>query len=258
MKRRTFIKTASLGSAALSMTNYKMVNDKTHILTFSFDDGFRKSFYKIADIYEDYGLQACFNVIASGHLKRFKAVDDWILPELMGDFDDWNLLKSRGHEVMPHSWKHLNLARQSPKKAKRLIDKCLDYFEQNLERYKAAEAVFNFPFNASTEEIEQYTLGKVRAIRSYGEQINPLPLGEGPLRLGCSSMGSKNIDAWVQKQIDDFLSSEGGWLILNTHGLDGEGWGPMSSQFLNNLLKQLVKINTLEILPTGEVIKKTP
>ena len=39
-----------------------------HIVTLSFDDGFLKSDLKIAEIYEQHGVSACFNVIAAGHL----------------------------------------------------------------------------------------------------------------------------------------------------------------------------------------------
>jgi len=38
-----------------------------HIITVSFDDGFRKSSEKTAQICEQRGLSACFNVIATGH-----------------------------------------------------------------------------------------------------------------------------------------------------------------------------------------------
>ncbi|NBC66296.1 MAG: hypothetical protein GVY07_11665, partial [Bacteroidetes bacterium] len=91
MKRRSFLKASLLGTMGLGLKACVQPK-KTHILTLSFDDGFKKSFYKIADIYEEYGLSACLNIIASGHLPSFQKVDEWILPELMGNFDDWNAL----------------------------------------------------------------------------------------------------------------------------------------------------------------------
>lgn len=256
MDRRTFTKTTLMGSLAAGMTWPGLPEDKTHLLTLSFDDGFKQSFYQIAEIYEDFGLSACLNVIASGHLPSFKAVDDWILPELMGDFDDWNSLKSRGHEVMPHSWQHLNLARQPLKKAQKLITRCLDYFEAHLEGYVAAEAVFNFPFNSSTPELEAFLLERVRAVRSGGESpINPIPRTPDPVRLSCWSHGPDNSDAWTEAQVNDFLEGEGGWLILNLHGLENEGWGPLSKDFLIRLLKRLTSIDRLALLPAGAVLK---
>lgn len=254
MDRRIFLKSSALGFAALGFGAIGS-SEKTHIITLSFDDGFKKSFYKVADLYEEHGLSACFNVIASGHFPDFQQVDDWILPELLGNFDDWNTLKSRGHEVMPHSWKHLNLARQPLEEAKEWITQCLDYFSANLDGYSNEEAVFNFPFNSSTPELEAFTLSKVLAIRS--RELAPNASENASLfRKGCRTFGPKNIDGWVKKQVNQFLKSDGGWLILNVHGLDNEGWGPMSTTFLRKLLKRLTKVETLEILPTGYVLNR--
>ena len=60
MNRRQFVQCAA------SVTKAPPATGKTHIATLSFDDGFGKSFYKIADIYEGFGLRACLNVIATG------------------------------------------------------------------------------------------------------------------------------------------------------------------------------------------------
>ena len=54
----------------------------------------------------------------------------------VGNFNDWNALKKRGHEIMPHSWEHQNLTKIPFENAKELIDKCLNYFEENLDGYK--------------------------------------------------------------------------------------------------------------------------
>lgn len=259
MNRRSFAKNTLLGGLAVYSKLWPWSEGKTHILTLSFDDGFENSFQHIADIYEGFGLKACLNIIASGHLKRFKQVDDWILPELMGDFELWNKLAQRGHELMPHSWKHLNLANQSSGKAERLISKCLDYFEENLEGYDPKHAVFNFPFNSSNPKLEAFTMGKVRAIRSRGRSpINPIPSSSEAVRLACATNGPSNNDAWVEKMVQDFLAQkEGGWMILNLHGLDTEGWGPISKNYLEGLLKKLVNIDYLEIMPVGEVLKRS-
>ena len=83
MKRRQFIKATAAISTLAPALGFKSSNaEKTHLISFSFDDGFKNSFLKLADIHEEYGLKACLNVIASGHFPDFKKVDDWILPEL--------------------------------------------------------------------------------------------------------------------------------------------------------------------------------
>lgn len=261
MQRRTFLKASTLAASGLIATactpKIAAPEGKTHVLSLSFDDGFKKSFYRIAEIHEEYGLKACLNVIATGHLPDFKKVDDWILPEILGDFDDWNKLASRGHEVMPHSWKHLNLTKVPLSQAKENILKCLEYFDDNLEGYEPQKAVYNYAFDASTEELDLFTLQHVRAVRTGGwllwedEEYNAMPVLEKTGRLGCWTNGPSNNDRWVDKQVNDFLKTDGGWLILNLHGLDEEGWGPISASYLDELLQRLSRIDQLAVLPTG-------
>src|SRR5665647_1104338 len=76
--------------------------------------------------------------------------------------------------------------------------------------------------------------------------INPIPSSSKPVRLGCWSFGPDNADNWVEKQVNEFLATTGGWLILNLHGLDNVGWGPITSKYLNGLLQRLVKIEYLD------------
>lgn len=243
-----------------------MEREKSHILTLSFDDGFKKSFYKVADIHEEFGLSACLNVIASGHLPDFQLsrLYHTVKRGDLGNFDDWNALQKRGHEIMPHTWAHKNLTKMPLSEAQKLITKCLAYFEDHLIGFDASKAVYNFAFNASTPELENFALTQVKAVRTGGwnwkilenPPTNLMPGANGPRKLGCWSFGPDNADEWLKQQVNEFLAGYGGWLVLNLHGLDGEGWGSISSAYLTALLKRLVKIDFLEILPAGEVIKR--
>ena len=258
MKRRQFIKSTVAAGVLAPALGFKPSNaQKSHLITFSFDDGFRKSFIKLAEIHEDFKLPACLNVIASGHMPDFKQVDDWILPELMGDFDLWNNLSRKGHEIMPHSWKHSNLAKLDPYEAKKLIAKCIAYFNENLVGFNPERSVFNFPFNSSNDDLDQYTLSLVRAVRTRGDGgINPLPSKNTKYIIGCTSNGPQNNDDWVGQKVDEFLAMDGGWLVFNLHGLDNEGWGPVSEPYFIGLLERLVSIKNLEIIPTGKALDK--
>jgi peptidoglycan/xylan/chitin deacetylase (PgdA/CDA1 family) len=261
MKRRNFIRTTALGSIALGFTSYDQ-QPKTHILTLSFDDGFKNSFYKIAEIHEKFGLKACLNIIASAHITKNEKLNEYHkIP--VGNFEDWNKLKSRGHEIMPHSWDHSNLKEMPLEQAKEDIERCNTYFEKNLDGYKSSLAVYNFAYNASTPELVDFLLTRVRAIRTGGwdilgekTTINPFPKNGKPVRLGCWSFGPENADKWVEQEVSKFLTGPKGWLILNLHGLDEEGWGPVSSLYLEKLLERLVKIDYLDVLPAGMVLEK--
>ena len=235
---------------------------KTHILTLSFDDGFKKSFYKVAEIYKEHGLRACLNVVALGHVHG-AVKDEWIEKSPLGDFNDWNKLKSAGHEVMLHTYDHKNLTQLPLSEAKENIDKCFEYFEKNLQGFKTSEAVYNFAYNESTLELDQYVLKRARAIRTDAglvlsglNKINPLPKNEKAFRLGCLAYGPGLGDEHVDSFVNDFLAKPNGWLIINLHGLDDEGWGPISSKYLDGLLKRCRKIENLEVVPTGEVVNR--
>jgi peptidoglycan/xylan/chitin deacetylase (PgdA/CDA1 family) len=255
--RRSFLKKAGIGTITLPglIGSISKKPNISHVVSISFDDGFEKSFIKTAEIYEKYKLSACFNVIASGHLDTFVPPDDYIMPGIVGDFNLWNELQKNGHEVMPHGYNHTNLARIPMTEAKDLINKSLEIFSKNLKGFDPKKSIFNFPFNASTVELENWLNDKVLAYRTGGKLVNYLP-NYGQKRLTCISAGPENIDDYFESQMDLFLEKQKGWFIFNAHGLDGEGWGPMSSVYLDELLDRLNGLEHVEILPVGKALQR--
>ena len=220
---------------------------KLHIITLSFDDGYEKSSIKTAEIFEKYDLSACINVVAAGHLKLPDLPDEFHKWKL-GDFDLWNDLSLRGHEIMPHSYKHANLTTLPFEEAKSLILKCLDIFNEKLDKFVAKESIYNFAYNSSTPELEEWLTSQVRAFRIGGPAYNSLPF-DGMTKLTCTSYGPDNIDKHLKESITGFLEGPPGWFIYNTHGLDDEGWGPLNSGFLDDLLDWLIQMKNVKILP---------
>jgi len=254
--RRQAIKNISLGTAGLLCgSSFIPVTGNRHIITLSFDDGFKKSSIKTAEIYEKYGLSACINVIASAHMNQFELPNEYHKWPV-GDFDLWNELKSRGHEIMPHTYEHRNLTEMPLDKAKELILKCLEVFNEELDGFVANESVYNFAYNASTPEIEEWLVTQVRAFRTGGSAVNTLPY-EGMARLTCTSYGPENIDSHLEETINNFLEGPSGWLIYNTHGLDDEGWGPVSLGFLDELLDRLTRMKNVKVLPVLPALNLT-
>lgn len=254
--RRNLLKVMSMATTALVVPEilYEKEKKKTHFITLSFDDGFKKSSLQTAAIFEKYNLSACINVIATAHLP------DFVLPNEyhawpVGDFDLWNELKQRGHEIMMHGYQHKNKREISFTEGKELILKCIDYFSKHLKGFEPKESIFNFPHNASTPELEQWLPGVVKAFRTGGPAINKLPY-KGQSFLTCTTHGPDNCENHLDSEIDKLLKQPSGWLIYNTHGLDDEGWGPIRSQYLDNLLKRLTSIKTIEIIPTGKALTK--
>ena len=225
-----------------------------HLFTLSFDDGFRKSCIRIAEIYEKYGHSACFNVVATGHLETFTAPDKGQAGFRKGDFALWNELQARGHEIMPHGYRHANKTQVPLEEAKRLISDCLDIFARELNGFNAREAVFNFPYNQSTPGLEAWLPSVVRAFRTSGGGLNPLP-HKGQVKLTTTGHGPENCEQHLDAEIEKWLASSGGWLIYNTHGLDDEGWGPIGADYLDRLLGRLLAVKSVRILPAGAALR---
>ena len=258
--RRTFLKAATATAVGLALRGNafggeKTSQAKTHIVTLSFDDGFKKSSVRTAEICEKYKLSACINVIASAHLPEYQIADKYQEGVAKGDFGLWNELKARGHEIMPHGYKHANKRNLPLEQAKDLIRRCLDAFSKELKGFDAKQAVFNFPYNASTPELEAWLPTQVRAFRTGGGAINPWP-HKGQARLTCSGSGPGNCEKALDREIERLLSRGSGWLIYNLHGLDDEGWGPIRAAYLNGLLGRLTAIESLDILPAGRALSK--
>jgi peptidoglycan/xylan/chitin deacetylase (PgdA/CDA1 family) len=223
-----------------------------HIITLSFDDGFRKSNLKIAEIYERFGLRACLNVLAA---------PDQLVPEQhtwgtdRGDFGLWNELQARGHEIMPHSYHHANHAELPLDQAKESILRCLDVFAEKLAGFEPEKAVFNFPYNQSTPKLEAWLPTVVRAFRTSGGGINPLPAAR-TVKLTTTGAGPDNCEWHLNDEMEMLLSQPEGWLVYNTHGLDEEGWGPIRSSYLAKLLERLVTAEGVEVLPAGVALDR--
>jgi hypothetical protein len=192
-----------------------------HIVTLSFDDGFERSSLRTIEIFERHGLAAELNVIAAGH--RGKPDETW-------------------HTAWP-----LPLG-----EAQRLIERCLEVFAAELEGFEASESSFAFPYNRSNAALEAWLCGQVRAFRTGGEAVMPLPRA-GQQRVTCVSFGPERCDEHLVHTIDSFLAGSPGWLCYNLHGLDDEGWGPVGSSTLDRLLERLIA-DGVQVLPIAAAL----
>jgi peptidoglycan/xylan/chitin deacetylase (PgdA/CDA1 family) len=257
--RRVFLKSIAASTAAVPLalsgcsretktaSACPDMKGKRHIVTLSFDDGFKKSTIKTIELYEKYGLSASINVVATAHRPTFVLPNEYH-KHPAGDFKLWNELKQRGHEVMPHGYKHTNKSQIPFTQAKQLILACLDVFDKELKGFDRKQSIFVFPHNASTPKLEQWLPSQVRAFRTSGGGLNPLPY-KGQVKLTCSGFGPGNSEAHLDNEVKNLLAQDSGWLNYNLHGLDDEGWGPIRASYLDELLDRLMKIESVAILP---------
>ena len=124
---------------------------------------------------------------------------------------------------------------------------------RELKGFEPKEAVFNFPYNKSTPELETWLPTVVRAFRTGGGGINSLP-HKGQVKLTCTGYGPENCEHHLESEIEKLLAQDSGWLIYNTHGLDDEGWGPIRAAYLEKLLKRLLAIDSVKIMPAAKAL----
>ena len=256
INRRQFIGMLGAGMTSIMPGMMAAQAAKRHFITLSFDDGFKKSSVLTASIFDKHKLSACINVVATGHLPDFKSPDEYQVTE-KGDFGLWNELKARGHEIMPHGYKHANKTTMPLRDAQNLVAACLEYFSRNLKGFKAAEAIFNMPYNSSTAELEAWLATQVLAFRTGGPAINTMP-HKGQKKLTCGAFGPGNCEEHLDMQIKTLLELPSGWLIYNLHGLDGEGYGPIRAGYLDRLLARLIAIDSVSVMPAGKAMLSIP
>ncbi|HXK62707.1 MAG TPA: polysaccharide deacetylase family protein, partial [Acidobacteriota bacterium] len=260
MKRREFLGVVGAGATSLvgiPQSRPQADSGRLHIVSLSFDDGFRKSFIKIAEIYEKFSFSACLNVIASAHMSGNKVRDDYMKQEQFGDFTLWNELQDRGHEIMPHGYQHAHLADLPLAEAQDLIRKCIDVFSKELRGFDPKKAVFNFPYNQSSPELEAWLPSQFMAFRTTGGILNPLPK-RGTVKITTGGFGPGNAEKSVDEYVDRLLAQPSGWMVYNLHGLDDEGWGPIRPAYLERLLGRLREIESVRVVPTARALMQAP
>jgi peptidoglycan/xylan/chitin deacetylase (PgdA/CDA1 family) len=209
------------------------------LLTLSFDDGFRDSCSRIAGIYEEFNQKASFNPIGGVGSPGYTVPDEWHNAPY-GDWAQWKELAARGHEFNPHSWSHRNHAAMAPAEAQAEVERALAVFEKELPGFRRADAVYMFPYNRGGPEVEAFVSGQCRAFRVGGEPFNPLP-DPALKRLGSVTSNSGVCDAEVSYWIGEWLEREPSWLLFAAHGLNQEGWGPMTPDGLRRILDRVLK-----------------
>lgn len=116
---------------------------------------------------------------------------------------------------MPHGYKHANKRSMPLAEAKDLIQRCLEIFAKELKGFEPRQAVFNFPYNSSTPELEAWVPTVVRAFRTLGDIINPWPK-KGQAKLTCGGSGPANCEADLDREIERLLAKVSGWMIYTS------------------------------------------
>lgn len=215
-----------------------------------FDDGFAASSESTAVLFEKHDLSAVFAVLT----------EEWRLQGL-GNWDLWNRLQDRGHFIHPHGPFHKPRSGEDRKKAlgempfansTAAIERCLSDFTANLKGFAAERACFHYPHNKGNPQLNEWLLKTVAAVRLApdkefrGKEFHGYNAPEQIENrvLYCTTYGHKSPLELVEKAI---AAKPYAWIVA-LHGVDGEGWGPVTQGVLDTLLTRIAAEPSFDFL----------
>jgi peptidoglycan/xylan/chitin deacetylase (PgdA/CDA1 family) len=200
---------------APQVTPYK--GGRTAAASYTFDDGYASS-AKIAAIFENRGLRATFFIVPG------------TIEESAWSF--WKDLHARGHEIGNHSMTHtVDMGDASTSDA--VLDAEINQSQKLLEqRIGARPLSFAFPWHSYTQKALQLAESRHFAVRKVNN-------GENNYEFAFfDDAHAGSLDEQLAVVNDQLLRvvNSGGWFVAGGHGVDGDGWSPVSSRFLQDHL----------------------
>jgi peptidoglycan/xylan/chitin deacetylase (PgdA/CDA1 family) len=213
-----------------------MTTQKTKV-AMAFDDGFAKSSLKTADLFESFGLRAVFSVLADS--------TNFAPNFVVGDFDLWNELQSRGHRIHPHGWRHTNLGQVPHEQALDELRRCFDMFGENLAGFDPKRVVYQYAYNASTPALNESLLPRVAGVREGGSGI--LTPDQLKSRVWHSTtFGPGDPAAHLLSNLNECRAQRPAAFFYALHGVDGEAWGAIALDSLRKALELILNDPQLE------------
>lgn len=223
----------------------------TKAISFCFDDGFRASADKIQRLFAQRSRSACFCALAAPEL----ADDPFIRAAPIADWAYWREAIAAGHEVAPHGYSHEYLGKLSFAAACDSVQRTLDTFQQELPGFDARHSLYHLAYLSAPAEVVQWigarTLGARMALGAAG--CNDLAAWTPGKPIDCTTFAPPDAAASARQRIERFIQEEDGWLVLVFHGLDGEGWGTVSSDALARMLDDVERAGVM-VSPPNRVL----
>lgn len=227
------------------------------VVSFTFDDGLQKSTEQVCKILSSYGFLATFYVVTGWVNGRRKpdGRDRFNLGRSHGDWHFWKRVAVAGHEVGSHGFAHLNVggrkARYLPWSAP------LDLLRSQRDlRQKIGEGRYTvgMPFNQSSW-LSDLAVRKLFLGCRLGESeivVNKLDRMD-IFRLACWVPRSSTPLSEYKAALE--MTDPGSWLILQFHGVDDEGWEPVSSRMFSDICELIASTGEVDVMPVGDVLR---
>lgn len=199
---------------AVRIAKYK--DNKRAAASYTFDDGYASS-AAIGSIFENAGLRATFYIIPG-----IISADGWAM---------WQGMAKKGHEIGNHSMTHPDFVNtiMSDQQLDNEINGAQKLIEQKLG---IRPQTFAFPYHLYTDRAWKAAQQNHFAVRKMdlddpGYQFAFFDTDHGTDLAGTLMR--------VNRQLDEVVTA-GGWFVAGGHGIDGDGWSPVTTDFLQRHL----------------------
>lgn len=198
------------------------------LLSITFDDGLRHAAEVGCELLAPHGMPATFYVV-TGWVEPARAVirEPCNVGRSHGDWRLWRQVRDAGHEVGSHTFSHVNAGGKKALLMPWSIGREIERSFADLAREVPQKRyTISMPWNAATARSEAHIRRRFAGCRLGARLVYNRLDTLDRYRLASWAPAPATSDEEIARAISGI--PENGWLILQFHSFDAEGWEPVS------------------------------
>lgn len=239
----------------VSTTQGLMTAARSRLLSITFDDGVLHGSKVACDILAKHDLAATFYVV-TGWVEPGRAAirERCNASRAHGDWSHWRRVAAAGHEVGSHTFSHINIRGKKAALFPWLVERELRSSLQDLKR-EVPQAVYtiSMPWNAASCRSERLVPRFYSACRLGGSSVAYNYLAVlNQFSLNSWAPSSSTPLSQFKRAVDAI--PEGGWLMLQFHSFDDEGYEPVSRATFQAVCDFVASETDVVVAPVSRVV----
>lgn len=230
--------------------------DSQRRVSITFDDGLQHGTDVACEILERYALPATFYVV-TGWVEPLKTRirEPFNAGRLHGNWDYWRQVHRLGHEVGSHTFSHINAGGKKARLLPWLMRQDLERSQRDLSREVPQRSVsLSMPWNAATARSEHHARRLFTGCRLGTSEV-AYNMRSGFDRYRLASWAPDTDTSWSEYERAIGQIPDGGWLVLQYHSFDDEGWQPVPREIFERLCRSLVGDSSLSVQTVADALE---
>ena len=227
----------------------------SRLLSITFDDGFLRGSEVACEILAKHGLAATFYVVTGWVEPARTAIrEKFNAGRPHGDWEYWRGVAAAGHEIGSHTFSHINAGGRKAVLLPWLVPNELRTSRDDLAReIPQARYTLSMPWNSASRHSERVARQFYAACRLGASAVCYNRLAElSPYGLASWAPISATPVAAYEKAIASIPA--GGWLVLQFHSFDDEGWEPVSRDMFDTICRLAASEPGVVVAPVARIV----